>query len=772
MGGNAYGLPPKEATDPRSLARRAVFEKFHQLNPNIRVVNAGGLQLQGDDAESGFLMSMAGDTAPDVFYVNFREYYKFIDEKFCRPLDDLIASTPGSLQRVNPTILKVLRSYDGHIYAMPWFQVAMALYYRKDFFRAAGLDPSKPPRTWDEFYADTQKLTESKPGMYGFAFQSDPGDAAYWWIDFLWQAGGDAVVPTPSGVWKSAIASEAGVKALEFYRKLTKQTWIGPNHQVFGPSTAVSADVPGLRRDGKLAMWMDYTTDVTLNLSDLNPSLVGIAALPAGPAGRANEINAGMWAINSSVKDPKKLAACWKFIQYFSSDAAAKVNTDRFVDLGLGTLVNPTYLKKFGYTDILGQVDPLYVKANEEAFKTGHPEPYGRNCEQVYLVMGEALDRARLSTTPAMQILKEVAEAMNVKLLDYTPPDVLKRRREFAAGIFGFLVLASLVGMVLAFRLRKAAPAFVERLPAGIDRKKVNRFLFWCLLPAGASVLVWSYFPLARGLVIAFQDYHVVAPTTWVGFDNFINVFTNPLFYKSLLNTFIYVFLTISIGFFLPIILALMIEEIRYGKTFFRTVFYLPAMTSSLVIALLWRQFYDKTSTGLLNQLLAPVISLMNHWLGLHIATSHDWLGDPSLAMFAVVLPGVWAAAGPGSILYLAALKNVPQERYEAADIDGASWFTKIIRITLPGIKPLVLINLLGVFIGSFKAFDNIFVLTNGGPLNATRTIGLEVWSNAFLFLKFGYATAAAWVMGGILVGFTLIQVQSLLKMRFSAART
>jgi multiple sugar transport system permease protein len=234
--------------------------------------------------------------------------------------------------------------------------------------------------------------------------------------------------------------------------------------------------------------------------------------------------------------------------------------------------------------------------------------------------------------------------------------------------------------------------------------------------------------------------------------------------------------LSLVIGFFLPIFLALALNEIPRFKVFFRTVFYLPAMTSAIVIAFLWRQFYDKGESGLLNTLVRPwiehVINPVMGWFG-HgpWPLAYDWLGSPNLAMFAVVLPGIWAGAGPGSILYLAALKNISEERYEAADIDGAAWWHKILYITLPGLKPLILINLLGVFIAGFKAMENIFVLTQGGPLDATRTIGLEIWQNAFMYLKFGYATAAAWVMGAILVGFTLIQIRSLLKMRFSTAK-
>lgn len=304
----------------------------------------------------------------------------------------------------------------------------------------------------------------------------------------------------------------------------------------------------------------------------------------------------------------------------------------------------------------------------------------------------------------------------------------------------------------------------------------IGLFMALCLAPAVLSILTWSYYPLAKGLQIAFQHYTIMKGAQWVGLDNFIDVFTQPIFYRSLMNSFLYVALTLVIGFFLPILLALALNEIPRLQVFFRTIFYLPAMTSPVVVSLVWRQFYDKTDDGLLNSVLHPLIEhvLSPVWVafgGQPIPTANDWLGNPTLAMFAVVLPGIWAGAGAGSILYLAALKNVPTERYEAADIDGANWMQKIAWITLPGIKPLILINLLGVFIAGFKAMENVFVLTQGGPLNATRTIGLEVWQNAFMFLKFGYATAAAWVMGSILIGFTVVQIRSLLKMRFTTVR-
>jgi len=492
-----------------------------------------------------------------------------------------------------------------------------------------------------------------------------------------------------------------------------------------------------------------------------------------------------MWAINSSVKDPAKLAACWKFIEFFASQEAAKISTEKWVELGLGNLVNPVLLRKFGYEDIARTVDPSFVRANEELFKTGHPEPYGRNCQQVYVVLDGALDRARLEpTTPAVDILLETQREMDRKLLGYTPPEVLARQRGWALGILGLAILIG--GVLLArgwTRARAQRELEAERLAAGTDRRRIYRFVVFCLLPAGLSILVWSYYPLLRGLTIAFQDYRLLKGSSWVGLDNFIAVFTQPIFYKSLWNSALYVTLSIAIGFLLPILLALALNEIPRFKLLFRVVYYLPAMVSPIVVAFLWKQFYDKSDQGLLNIALAPLIGhVINPVLELlrvaPLNLTHDWLGDPSTAMFAVVLPGIWAGAGPGSILYLAALKNIPEERYEAADLDGATWIQKIRYITLPGLKPLILINLLGVFIAGFKAMENVFVLTGGGPLYATHTIGLEVWTNAFMFLKFGYATAAAWVMGAILIGFTLIQIKitliqikSLLKMRFTTAK-
>src|SRR5688572_30172920 len=132
IAGAGFAIPPKESTNPRSIALRAVFDEFHRRHPHIKAVNAGGLESTGPRMESMFLMSMAGDTSPDVFYINFRQYYNYIDQGFCRPLDDLIARNPDAAERVNEKVFEVLRSYNGKVYALPYLQFAQGLYFRKD----------------------------------------------------------------------------------------------------------------------------------------------------------------------------------------------------------------------------------------------------------------------------------------------------------------------------------------------------------------------------------------------------------------------------------------------------------------------------------------------------------------------------------------------------------------------------------------------------------------------------------------------------------------
>lgn len=779
-GGAGFRVPRKDETSLGARADRAIIEAFVKKHPNIKLKIVNGVNIQGPAMESGLLMALAGGVGPDVIYVNFRQLYSFIDQGFLYPLDEFVKADKKPLEKIHPNITKVLWQ-DGHIYTIPYAQFVQALYYRKDLFRDAGLDPNKPPRNWDEFYEYCKKLSKPERSQYGFAFDKGPQSRGYWWCNFLWQAGGDVLEQLPDGRFKSVFNSQAGVEALKFYRKLVSDPWKDSNGKVH---KGVANTTATLRTDidqGKIAMWFGYQSTVIANTQAdiLNPSVMGIAPMPKGPTGiTGNEINASMFGINAQQKDPRVRQAAWEFIKFMGSDEADEIRVRAYVENGLGNLVNPSLLRKYGYDELVTPVGEMWEKAMKSLFDNGKHEPFGKGVQMIYLELDQPLiEYALYPNRDPKEILDRAAARTDRKLLGFVDDDEMKKKRAMASGAVVGLLLFGLASAVWAIRKKLKAPKLGVATMAGTRTWKGQVLPWLFLLPGLVSIAVWAYIPLVRGLMMAFQDYKITQEPRWVGVDNFIEAASQDTFWIGLRNSLEFVALSLGIGFFLPIFLAILLSEVPRGKTFFRTVYYLPAVTSGLVIIFMWRQFYSAGEDGLFNQMLSQVGVGFNWLAGLaHLpfrmndAVTIDWLGDPTWAMLAAVLPGIWAGAGPGSIIYIAALKTIPESLYEAADLDGASIWQKIRTIALPSIKPLIIINLVGAFIGSFKSMESVFVLTGGGPLQRTHVIGLEIWYNAFVYLKFGYATAAAWMMGVLLIGFTLYQLRILRNVRFGTS--
>ncbi|MCX6344922.1 MAG: extracellular solute-binding protein [Armatimonadetes bacterium] len=758
--GGLWGLPAKDETMPWMRATRAVFEEFQKEHPEIEIISSTGLTIQGPASESNFLLAMAGGTAPDVFYVNFRKMHTYIGQNFMQPLDEFIKSDPEILARVHPQIRSVI-TVDGHVYCIPWFQGATALFYRKDMFREAGLDPNKPPRNWDEFYEYSKKLTVPEKGQYGFFFPATQG--AYYLTNFIWQAGGDVVQRDKAGKYRVVFNSPAGVAALEYFAKMTKGEWTRNGKTYHGVANYLSGDYKQEIKLGKLAMWFADTYDAVTTRSEVNPSLLGVAPLPAGPTGiKANQINAGMWAMSSQIKDPRVREAAWQYIKFMSGPKAEEIRTRSYVENGLWKYVSPDKLERYGYHEYVAEIPEVWMDASKDAFKHGRPEPNGPNLEMIYNEMDPPMQAIYQNPNAnAKALLDACANRINIKLLGNVRPDEMRNKRAVAwvilLGILSFIA-AAVTRQVRSLRLARALDAGGPTMTVR-GGFKVHLTAWMFMAPALLSVFTWAYYPLLRGMVMAFQDYRILGDAKFVGLDNFIQVMGSDVFWRALFNSFLYVGLSLSIGFFVPIILALMLAEVPKGKMLFRTLFYLPAVTSGLVIMFLWKWFYDPSPQGLFNALMI--------WL--HIPTQ-VWLNDSHLAMLCVILPVIWAGAGPGCIIYLAALKSIPEEMYEAAELDGAGIWSKVRHVVFPMLKPLIIINFVGAFIGAFKAMENIFVMTGGGPNYATHVVGLDIWYNAFMFLKFGLATSEAWIMGSLLIGFTIYQLRILKDLKFSAS--
>jgi multiple sugar transport system permease protein len=324
--------------------------------------------------------------------------------------------------------------------------------------------------------------------------------------------------------------------------------------------------------------------------------------------------------------------------------------------------------------------------------------------------------------------------------------------------------------------MRQTSSEAVGSLHAGrTGHWQFDRYMFayLLLLPALGSIALWAYYPLARGTTIAFQDYNVRGFSQWVGLENFANVLFDDAFWHAMWTSLKYAILYMTFGFFAPIILAFLLTEVPRGKMLYRTIFYLPAVLSGAVVIFLWKGFYS--GFGVINQFLNMFVNLANSVFGTQWPEIHKrWLEDPTFALFCCILPTIWAGMGPGCLIYLAALKTIPDEFYEAAEIDGAGIWHKLRHVAYPGIRALVAINFIGAVIGTIHGgSEMVLAMTGGGPYapyGASEVVGLHIFWQTFGYLRFGPATAMAWILGAMLIGFTVMQLTRLSKMEFRRA--
>lgn len=268
--------------------------------------------------------------------------------------------------------------------------------------------------------------------------------------------------------------------------------------------------------------------------------------------------------------------------------------------------------------------------------------------------------------------------------------------------------------------------------------KMLSPFIFFFVL----TVLI----PTIASLFFSFMK--ISSQFEWVGFDNFIGIFKDPLFFKSYVNVFIFMAGSIPITILLALIFAVILNKpMVKGRTFFRTVYYLPAITSIVAVSSIFLTFYNPT--GLFNQVLALV------GLG-----PIPWLTDPFWARVSIIIVSIWLNVGYYTILFLAGLQNVPGEIYESADIDGANKIQQFFRITIPMLKPVILMAIILSTINGLGAFEvpNILFKNGFGPESSVVTVGVNLYKTSFEMVDFGRASAISWTMVFVSAVLSIIQ--------------
>lgn len=862
------------AWSPPTRARRSALEHFMRETRDPATGRPWGdvIRIEPDNPLSfpGFslkILNFSAGTGEEVITTTtgITQYYQYRDQRFYMPLNPLIWKVREDAQgrplrtaegtwdyipgpdegrvllwpswRSIPQVWKDMIEWNGDIFGVPINSTAHGLMFRRDAFKAAGLNPDQAPATWEELFDFALRIASRTTGAdAAFGIQlTDPVADAF----LLGQGGSFArreTLPDGKTRWVSSVDSPEMIRTVEFIRRLTLTKWItGPDgepfivwepdaatprplqHPVLGRGrwegdpassqaqlvflgkTYRSGDIRrgvafnqiGGQSTGTNVKWYDLFTQNPARIgmaivtperygefiANFDPASLGFASVPAGPAGRGVLAQGEIAGLNYILaQNPHKARLAWAVVGFLASDNYKDLLVRSYVREGEGIAetLNPALLERTGFATVAERIPPglrAYWSGLDTMIRPVVPAKNFQAITSQYL--GPIYRQA--TTDPAFDYRTALAGAQ----------EQIQARLDFAAGDYsrvknrGLVVLAMvlivvgvLVTTLFAIRMMLAKAADEKGVQTrGPDRR--FQTAGWALLAPGLLLIsVFSYYPIFKALPIAFQDYSVTGSTAWVGSANFVEAFSNPAMWTSLLKTAYYMVLSIGLGFLAPVVLAVLMSEIRSFRYLLRTIYYLPAVVAGIVMLLLWQRFYEPTPTGMVNRL---YLGLVDFWNALVPATLEastqpvDWLRDPVWGIPCVVFVGIWGGMGPGMLIYLAALKSIPEDLYEASEIDGAGWTDRLLHITLAYLRPLLVINLIGAVIAAFQSSGNILALSGNFP--ATYTFAVHLWFETFGLGNFGVGTALSWIMAAILMGFTLYQLRILRSVEFRRAQ-
>ena len=289
-----------------------------------------------------------------------------------------------------------------------------------------------------------------------------------------------------------------------------------------------------------------------------------------------------------------------------------------------------------------------------------------------------------------------------------------------------------------------AAPIRVKKKKKSLTDSRLGYLM---ILPNYIIYTVFTLIPICWTIVMSFTNYNLKS-YEFVGIQNYIDIFHDEIFLKSIWNTVYYFLLTIIPTMVLPLLLALLLNRKIRGRGFFRSLFYLPNILSMVAVSMAWSYLYN-TQAGILNKMLNAI--------GL---PSVGWVTDTRWAMISVAIMAVWQSLGYNAVLYLSGLQGIPDYLYEAATIDGANGIQQFFNITIPSLRPTTFFIFVMACIHSFEVFGQVYILTQGGPLNSTTTIAHQVYLNGFEYYKMGYASAEAVILLLIILILTMVNMK------------
>jgi multiple sugar transport system permease protein len=265
------------------------------------------------------------------------------------------------------------------------------------------------------------------------------------------------------------------------------------------------------------------------------------------------------------------------------------------------------------------------------------------------------------------------------------------------------------------------------------------------LAPTLIGLLFGTLGPVLAAIGISFTDWDVITPPIFAGLDNYKRLVGDPTFSKALVNTLYYVGVMVPVSTILAVLFAFLLNQKLRAVTWYRTAYFLPVVSSTVAVALVWSWIYSKD------------FGLLNYVLRQFGVDPIGWLSSTAWAMPAVIVMGIWGNLGAGIVIFLAGLQSIPETYYEAASVDGANSFQRFFRITIPLITPSLFFYFIITMIDAFQTFESIYIMTRGGPVNSTTTIVYYIYRNGFRNFKMGYASSQAIILFLVIMVLTLL---------------
>ncbi len=750
------------------------FERHYdgvKNKPKIRVVMGQSASINKTDDPQRLLCAVAGGDPPDVvFFDRFavaewasRGAFLCLQEFYER---DLRERPDDPLTLREEYFFKPCweeSHYNGKLYAIPCDTDNRALYYNIDLLekyaeqlKAIGCvdpeDPTKvgPPRTWEQLKKAAVIMTEKdeRGNIKQIGFIPNYGNS--WLYIYSWLNGGEFMSPDGR---TCTINSPEVVGALAFMSEIYDIMGGAENVTAFESSMVVGDLDPFVA--GKVAMKIDGDFALIPIANSRRSMRFGVVPPPA-PEGKKRVGWSGGFAyvIPATAKHPEE---AWVFIKYLVSKRAVEIRNNAEMEKvkGSGAIFIPRMSARRDITEWVMEhylySDPTVEETFKKAMKTFvamMPEARYRPVTPVGQLLWNEHIRSMWEGiykkydpdyVKNAKIALDRAQAVVQKELDkiYNPKEY--RQISWRPIVIGYISIIIIIMLIITYVLFKKASA------KGYFRKEYYAGYFFAS-PWFIGFLIFGGGPLFFSLIISCCQYDVLSPPKWVGLENYEFMISDPLFYKSLWNT---VFMTIGVplGMIVSLGIALLLQKEWRGMATYRTLFYLPAIMPGVAASILWLWIFN------------PQEGMMNAVLGKLGLQGPFWLQDPRWSKPALILMGVWGSGG-SMIIWLAGLKTIPVQLYEAAEIDGAGPIRKFFYITLPMLSPYILFNLVMGFIGTFQIFTQAFIMTRGGPVDSTLFYAYYLFNNGFQYLKMGYASALAWVLFGIILILTVLQLR------------